>query len=40
MDVFSAQVLVQGTNTIEVLRASDGDNILIGSVAINWKEQD
>ena len=40
MDVIPAGILQQGNNTIQILRASGGDNILVGNAVINWKEQD
>ena len=39
MDIIPEGFLRQGNNTIQVRRASGGDNILIGKVAINWQEQ-
>jgi hypothetical protein len=38
MDIIPEGFLRQGNNTIQILRASGGDNILIGKVAINWLE--
>lgn len=38
MDVIEAGVLRQGNNTIQFRRAPGGDNFVIMSVAIHWKE--
>lgn len=37
-DVIPEGILHPGTNTIQVRRASGGDNILVGSVVVHWKE--
>lgn len=38
VDIVSAGILQKGTNTIRVLRASGGDNIIIASIFIHWRE--
>ena len=40
MDTFPAGVLRQGNNRIRILRASGGDDIIVGAAVIHWKEQD
>lgn len=40
LDVVPAGVLRQGNNTAQIRRASGGDNILVASAVIQWKEQD
>ena len=40
MDVIPARFLRQGNNTVQIRRASGGDNILVASAVIQWKEQD
>ena len=38
MDVIPSGILRRGTNTLQIQRAGGGDNILIGSVVIHWRE--
>lgn len=40
MDIIPSGFLKQGGNSIQIFRAGGGDNILIGSVVVNWKEAD
>ncbi|UCE36522.1 MAG: hypothetical protein JSW00_13520 [Thermoplasmata archaeon] len=39
-DVIPEGILRQGRNTIQIVGAKSGDNIMIGAVIINWKEFD
>jgi hypothetical protein len=38
MDVFGAEVLEQGVNTIQVVRAPGGDNFYVGNITVHWEE--
>ena len=38
-DIIDAGILKQGDNTIQIVQASRGDNFLIGSAIINWREE-
>ena len=38
MDAIPEGILRQGNNTIQIFRASGGDNILIGKAVLHWKE--
>ena len=41
MDVIDVTKLKKGNNTVQIVRdASTGDNFLVGSVAIHWREYD
>ena len=39
MDTIPEGFLRQGNNSIQIIRASGGDNILIGAMVIHWQEQ-
>lgn len=40
MDGIENGVLKKGQNTIQIKRASGGDNFLVGNVAVHWRELD
>ncbi|MHC4278179.1 MAG: DUF7383 domain-containing protein [Planctomycetota bacterium] len=37
-DVIEGGKLKQGNNTVQIVRASGGDNLVVDSVIINWRE--
>jgi hypothetical protein len=37
-DVIEGGVLKQGNNTVQITRASGGDNFIVASVIIGWRE--
>ncbi len=38
-DVIGYGILKQGNNTIQIVRAGGGDNFIVDSVIVNWREQ-
>lgn len=40
MFTFPKELLHTGENTMQILRASGGDNFLVGPAAVHWREED
>ena len=40
MDAIDRSLLHQGINTLQIKRASGGDNFVIANVAVHWRERD
>jgi hypothetical protein len=39
-DTIESGILRQGSNTIQIVRTSSGDNFIVRSVIVNWREVD